>query len=131
MKTVYYFLGHDLKKIVNAIDPMTNIICQTYYHLKGNLPEIINDNEEIIYWIENHEAKQSFRFKTNISDYKYKKLELIDIFTKIKIKFNENRLQEQETHVVRGDDREGSGIQGRRGQTSITVGHLSYKTIKG
>ena len=131
MKTVYYILGRDLKKIVNAIGPMTNIICQTYYHLKGNLPEIINDDEEIIYWIENHEAKQSLRFKTHISDYKYKKLELIDIFTKIKIKFNENRLQEQETHVVRGDDGEGSGIQGRRGQTSITVGHLSYKAVQG
>ena len=44
---------------------------------------------------------------------------------------NENRLQKQETHVVRGDDGEGSGIQGRRGQTSITVGHLSYKAVQG
>ena len=129
MKTVYYILGRDLKKIVNAIGLTTNIICQTYYHLKGNLPEIINDDEEIIYWIENREAKQSFRFNTSISDYKYKKLELIDIFTKTKS--NENRLQEQETHVVRGDNGEGSGIQGRRSQTSITVGHLSYKAVQG
>lgn len=44
---------------------------------------------------------------------------------------NENRLQKQETHVVRGDDGEGSGIQGRRGQTSITVGYLSYKAVQG
>ena len=49
----------------------------------------------------------------------------------LKNNINENRLQKQETHVVRGDDGEGSGIQGRRGQTAITVGHLSYKAVQG
>lgn len=44
-------------------------------------------------------------------------------------KTNENRLQEQKIDVIRGDDREGSGIQGRRGKASITIEHLSYKAI--
>lgn len=41
----------------------------------------------------------------------------------------ENRLQKQETDVVRGDDTERSGIQGRRNKAFFTVGHLSYKAI--
>ena len=44
---------------------------------------------------------------------------------------NENRLQEQETHVVRGDDGEGSGIQSRKRKASVTVGYLSNKAVKG
>ena len=41
----------------------------------------------------------------------------------------ENRLQKQKTDVVRGDDTERSGIQGRRNKAFFTVGHLSYKAI--
>ena len=44
---------------------------------------------------------------------------------------NENRLQKQKTDVVRGDDTEGNRVQGRVCKASITVGYLSYKTIKG
>ena len=42
---------------------------------------------------------------------------------------NENRLQKQETDVVRGDDTERGGIQGRRNKTSTSVGHLSNQAI--
>ena len=42
----------------------------------------------------------------------------------------ENRLQKQKADVVRGDDTEGVGVQSRKRKTSITVGHLSYKSIK-
>ena len=41
----------------------------------------------------------------------------------------ENRLQKQETDVVRGDDTERSGIQGRRNKASTSVGHLSNQAI--
>ena len=68
---------------------------------------------------------------TYISVERFKKWFISDIKPNPKHKNNENRLQKQETHVVRGDDGEGSGIQGRRGQTSITVGHLSYKAVQG
>ena len=44
---------------------------------------------------------------------------------------NENRLQKQETHVVRGDDGEGNRVQSRKRKASVTVGYLSNKTIKG
>ena len=44
---------------------------------------------------------------------------------------NENRLQKQETHVVRGDDGEGNRVQSRKCKASVTVGYLSNKAIKG
>lgn len=43
---------------------------------------------------------------------------------------NENRLQKQETDVVRRDDTEGNRVQSRKRKTAIAVGHLSYKSIK-
>ena len=43
----------------------------------------------------------------------------------------ENRLQKQETHVVRGDDTEGNRVQSRKRKASVTVGYLSNKAVKG
>jgi hypothetical protein len=43
---------------------------------------------------------------------------------------NENRLQEQKTDVVRGDDTEGNRVQSRKRKAITSVGHLSYKAIK-
>lgn len=48
---------------------------------------------------------------------------------KLHSKRYENRLQKQETDVVRGDDTERSGIQGRRNKASTSVGHLSNQAI--
>lgn len=42
----------------------------------------------------------------------------------------ENRLQKQETDVVRGDDTEGNRVQSRKRKASVTVGHLSYQAVK-
>lgn len=42
----------------------------------------------------------------------------------------ENRLQKQETDVVRGDDTEGNRVQSRKRKAITAVGHLSYKAIK-
>ena len=44
---------------------------------------------------------------------------------------NEDRLQKQETHVVRGDDGEGNRVQSRKRKASVTVGYLSNKAVKG
>ena len=44
---------------------------------------------------------------------------------------NEDRLQKQETHVIRGDDGEGNRVQSRKRKASVTVGHLSNKAVKG
>ena len=43
----------------------------------------------------------------------------------------ENRLQKQETDVFRGDDTEGNRVQSRKRKIAVTVGHLSYKSVKG
>lgn len=66
---------------------------------------------------------------TYISIERFKKWLTSELKPNSKYKNNENRLQKQETHVVRGDDGEGGGIQGRRGKASITIEHLSYKAI--
>lgn len=42
----------------------------------------------------------------------------------------ENRLQEQKTDVIRGDDTEGNRVQSRKRKAITAVGHLSYKAIK-
>jgi hypothetical protein len=42
---------------------------------------------------------------------------------------NEDRLQNKKTDVVRGDDTERSGIQGRRNKASTSVGHLSNQAV--
>lgn len=43
----------------------------------------------------------------------------------------ENRLQKQETDVVRRDDTEGNRVQSRKRKIATSVGHLSYKSVKG
>ena len=43
----------------------------------------------------------------------------------------ENRLQKQETDVVRGDDTEGNRVQSRKRKIATSVGYLSYKSVKG
>lgn len=50
---------------------------------------------------------------------------------KLHSKRYENRLQKQETDVVRGDDTEGNRVQSRKRKIAVTVGHLSYKSVKG
>ena len=68
---------------------------------------------------------------TYISIERFEKWFISDLKPNLKHKNNENRLQKQETHVVRGNDTEGVGVQSRKRKASVTVGHLSNKAIKG
>lgn len=68
---------------------------------------------------------------TYISIERFKKWLTSELKPNSKYKNNENRLQKQETHVVRGDDGEGVGVQSRKRKASVTVGYLSNKAIKG
>ena len=68
---------------------------------------------------------------TYISIERFKKWIIFNVESNSKHKKDENRLQKQETHVVRGDDTEGVGVQSRKRKASVTVGYLSNKAIKG
>ena len=68
---------------------------------------------------------------TYISVEQFKKWFISDVKPNSKHNTNENRLQKQETHVVRGNDAEGVGVQSRKRKASVTVGHLSNKAVKG
>jgi hypothetical protein len=68
---------------------------------------------------------------TYISVERFKKWFISEVKANPKHKNNENRLQKQETHVVRGDDTEGVGVQSRKRKASVTIGYLSNKAIKG
>ena len=68
---------------------------------------------------------------TYISVGQFQKWFIFDLKPNSKHKNNENRLQKQETHVVRGDDTEGVGVQSRKRKASVTVGYLSNKAVKG
>lgn len=68
---------------------------------------------------------------TYISVERFKKWFISDSKPNSKHKNNENRLQKQETHVVRGNDTKGVGVQSRKRKASVAVGYLSNKAIKG
>ena len=78
-------------------------------------------------WEELNKLLGSF---TYISIEQFKVWFISDLKPNSKHKSNENRLQKQETHVVRGDDAKGVGVQSRKRKAITSVGHLSYKTIK-
>lgn len=78
-------------------------------------------------WEELEKLPGSF---TYISVEIFKKWFISDLQPNSKHKNNENRLQKQETDVVRGDDTEGNRVQSRKRKAAVTVGHLSYKAVK-
>lgn len=104
-----------------------SIICQEHYQLLEQLPHFtsLSNKKQIIYWIENRECRMTDHL-SEIDDFEYKQLSISSFFINRK---HENRLQEQKTDVVRGDDTERSGIQGRRNKASTSVGHLSNQAI--
>ena len=67
---------------------------------------------------------------TYISVERFKKWFISNLKPNSKYNTNENRLQKQETHVVRGDDTEGNRVQSRKRKASVTVGYLSNKAVK-
>ena len=54
----------------------------------------------------------------------------VEYILKIHSQRYEDRLQKQETHVIRGDDGEGNRVQSRKRKASVTVGYLSNKAVK-
>ena len=129
-KKVYWIRIEQLYEIYKCItQDDASIICQEHYQLLEQLPHFtsLSNKKPIIYWIENRECKMSDHLN-EIADFEYKQLSISSFFINRK---DENRLQKQETHVVRGDDTEGVGVQSRKRKASVTVGYLSNKAIKG
>jgi hypothetical protein len=106
-----------------------SIICQEHYQLIDQLPHptSLSNKKPIVYWIENKECKMSDHLN-EIKDFEYKQLTISSFLIDIN---HENRLQKQKNDVVRGDDTEGNRVQSRKRKIAVTVGHLSYKSVKG
>ena len=127
-KKVYWIRIEQLQEVYKCISQDdASIICQEHYQLVDMLPHScsLTDKKPIIYWIEGRDARMSTHLN-EITDFEYKQLTISSFFINRK---DENRLQKQKADVVRGDDTERSGIQGRRNKAFFTVGHLSYKAI--
>ena len=127
-RKVYWIRVEQLYEVYKCITQNdASIICQEHYQLIDDLPHFcsLSNKKPIVYWIENRECKMTDHLN-EIKDFEYKQLTISSFLTNNK---DENRLQKQETDVVRGNDTERSGIQGRRNKTSTSVGHLSYKAI--
>jgi hypothetical protein len=127
-RKVYWIRIEQLQEIYKCMSQDdASIICQEHYQLVEQLPHScsLSNKKSIIYWLENKECKMTDHL-TELDNLEYKQLTISSFFINRK---DENRLQKQETDVVRGDDTERSGIQGRRNKAFFTVGHLSYKAI--
>lgn len=130
MITVYWIARDQVLEMVKQYGSKLNNILHDHFSMRGTSIEegslIFKNEDAVIYWLENGTAKCSTNF---IETFKYKYVEVT--LSSINNIFNENRLQKQKTDVVRGNDAEGNRIQSRISKASITVGHLSYKAIKG
>lgn len=127
-KKVYWIRIEQLQEVYKCMtQDDASIICQEHYQLIDMLPHScsLTNKKPIIYWIEDRDARMSTHLN-EIADFEYKQLSIGSFFIDTRY---ENRLQKQKTDVVRGDDTERSGIQGRRNKAFFTVGHLSYKAI--
>lgn len=127
-KKVYWIRAEQLQEVYKCMtQDDASIICQEHYQLVDDLPHFcsIMNKKVIIYWIANKECKTSDHLN-EIKDFEYKQLTISNFFIDIN---HENRLQKQKADVVRGDDTERSGIQGRRNKASTSVGHLSNQAI--
>ena len=127
-KKVYWIRIEQLQEIYKCISQDdASAICQEHYQLIDMLPHScsLTNKKPIVYWIENREAKMSTHLN-EITDFEYKQLSIGSFFIDTRY---ENRLQKQKADVVRGDDTERCGIQGRRNKASTSVGHLSNQAI--
>ena len=127
-KKVYWIRVEQLQEVYKCMtQDDASIICQEHYQLLEQLPHScsLSNKKLIVYWIENKECKMSDHLN-EIKDFEYKQLTVSSFLIDIN---HENRLQKQKTDVVRGDDTERSGIQGRRNKASTSVGHLSNQAI--
>ena len=130
MTTVYWIARNQFLEMVKQYGNKLSNILHDHFSVKGTSIEegelMLKNEDAVIYWLENGKAKCSTNF---IKTFKYKYIEVT--LSSINNIFNENRLQKQKTDVVRGSDAEGNRIQSRISKASITVGHLSYKAVKG
>ena len=130
MTTVYWIARNQLLEMIKQYGNKLSNILHDHFSVKGTSIEegelILKNEDAVIYWLENRTAKCSTNF---IKTFKYKYIEVT--LSSINSIFNENRLQKQKTDVVRGSDAEENRIQSRISKASITVGHLSYKAVKG
>lgn len=129
-KKVYWIRVEQLYEVYKCItQDDASTICQEHYQLVDNLPHScsLSNKKPIVYWIENKECKMSDHLN-EIKDFEYKQLTISSFLIDIN---HENRLQKQKTDVVRGDDTEGNRVQSRKRKAAVTVGHLSYKSVKG
>lgn len=129
MKTVYYIERSEFFKMSKQYANNLGNIMRDHFSVRGDSIEnalTLSDKNAVVYWLENGTAKCTNNF---IKSFNYKYVEVT--LSSINTIFNENRLQKQKTDVVRGIDAEGNRIQSRISKASITVGHLSYKAIKG
>ena len=127
-KKVYWIRIEQLQEVYKCTSrDIASAICQVHYQLVEQLPHScsLSNKKPIIYWIENRECKMSDHLN-EIADFEYKQLTISNFLIDRK---DENRLQKQKTDVVRGDDTERGGIQGRRNKASTSVGHLSNQAI--
>lgn len=129
MKTVYYIERSEFFKMSKQYANNLGSIMHDHFGVKSTSIEnvlTLSDKNAVVYWLENGIARCTNNF---IKSFNYKYVEVT--LSSINTIFNENRLQKQKTDVVRGIDAEGNRIQSRISKASITVGHLSYKAIKG
>lgn len=129
MKTVYYIERSEFFKMSKQYANNLGNIMRDHFSVRGDSIEnalTLSDKNAVVYWLENSTAKCTNNF---IKSFNYKYVEVT--LSSINTIFNENRLQKQKTDVVRGIDAEGNRIQSRISKASITVGHLSYKAVKG
>ena len=129
MKTVYYIERSEFFKMSKQYANNLGNIIHDHFGVKNTPIEnwlTLSDKNAVVYWFENGTAKCTNNF---IKSFNYKYIEVT--LSSINNIFNENRLQKQKTDVVRGNDAEGNRVQSRISKASITVGHLSYKAIKG
>lgn len=129
MKTVYYIERSEFFKMSKQYANNLGNIMRDHFSVRGTSIEnalTLSDKNAVVYWLENGTAKCTSNF---IKSFNYKYVEVT--LSSINNIFNENRLQKQKTDVVRGIDAEGNRVQSRISKASITVGHLSYKAIKG
>ena len=120
----YYIKVEDVLELNKTIP--FSIIDQylSSYGLVESVKRVANKNQ-YFYWIKGVGLLGTKGYKP---DKGFVELTVEDIL-KLHSQHYENRLQKQKADVVRGDDTERSGIQGRRNKTSTSVGHLSYKAI--
>jgi hypothetical protein len=130
MTIVYWIARNQFLEMVKQHGNKLSNILHDHFSMRGTSIEegtlILENENAVIYWLENGTSKCSTNF---IKSFKYKYIEVT--LSSINSISNEDRLQKQKTNVVRGNDAEGNRIQGRISKASITVGHLSYKAIKG